>query len=559
MVVLRSMGDGAVVCMPSQQQQNLTERFAASEASWSGRLFGLVPEKMMKELDKNEKAEEVEEISGKEALENSEFAEGVVKPERNGELENGEVELEMGEFVPEEWGNLEEVKLEQKPERSRFFEVDRDRRNNRRDSPEDLYKRKEGHERWRRGDRRGRTSEDYYRRKEDRRRIEEKTETISHKHESTNEKHSGRDSSTTILKNRHGDSEGTSASKIRRISGDDLHSSSSTSSRSSPPARYSSSRRHGSPSSSRAHDWHTKSHYDRSHHHSHRDRASSYRDRSPHDRIRHNDCRERTTSNSSDRSPQKSVRRRDNSEKHNGRPEEKPRRREADTKDPSRQRSNQPEKERTAPKNISESREMPPPPPPPPISSPPLSSPVPAPANGVLELHHVSMEEDMDICDTPPHSSNRVEDNRGKWYYLDDYGLEQGPSRLSDLKRLVEEGALPSDHLIKHFDSDRWVTVENAASPVVSVNLGSIVSDAVTRMASPPEAPGNSQIDGAELTMEKSMLTFQSKDDCSYTVPPEGFRIDERVEALLSGHEIISGKEIETIGGQYFVLLLAVF
>ncbi|KAL2515036.1 histone H3 (Lys4) methyltransferase complex [Forsythia ovata] len=77
-----------------------------------------------------------------------------------------------------------------------------------------------------------------------------------------------------------------------------------------------------------------------------------------------------------------------------------------------------------------------------------------------------SMEEDMDFCNTPPHVSVIADTATGKWYYLDHFNVERGPSKLSDLKTLVEEGYLVFDHLIKHFDSDRWVTLENAISPL---------------------------------------------------------------------------------------------
>lgn len=54
-----------------------------------------------------------------------------------------------------------------------------------------------------------------------------------------------------------------------------------------------------------------------------------------------------------------------------------------------------------------------------------------------------SMEEDMDICDTPPHVPLVADlSSTGKWFYLDYNGVENGPSKLSDIKVLVNEGIL---------------------------------------------------------------------------------------------------------------------
>lgn len=437
--------------------------------------------------------------------------------------------------------------------------------------------------------------------------------------ENSTRRHHGEFSGSSAPKSRRVSEENASRSGHQ----DKLYSSSTVSSRSSSTNRYSSSRRHESPLPSRAHDRHAQkpvssvqSRHDRAHSHNHRnrspvhpdrspcdqqertpsclersphdrgrhrdyrDRTPSCRDRSPHDRVRHREHRDRTPSNS-DRSPQnggqaqEGTRKGGSSEKHHGRREEKPRRREPDGKDsakhsllressssirPDKVAEGKPDKEKTSQKNVADSKELPPPPPvsPPPLP-PPLPPPPPPPANGFLE-DHLSMEEDMDICDTPPHAALMTEQNLGKWYYLDDFGLERGPSKLADLKRLVEEGVLPSDHLIKHFDSDRWVTVENATSPLVSVSLTSIVSDAVTQMVSPPEASGNMSIDAADVTQEKSALTVQPEihhtNDWDHPEPVEDLQIDQRVEALLDGHDIIPGRELETIGGNIFFLLL---
>ncbi|KAK8616127.1 hypothetical protein V6N13_017691 [Hibiscus sabdariffa] len=164
-----------------------------------------------------------------------------------------------------------------------------------------------------------------------------------------------------------------------------------------------------------------------------------------------------------------------------------------------------------------------------------------------------SMEEDMDICDTPPHIPVVAESAVGKWIYLDAFGIERGPSKLCDLKELVEEGVLLSDHLIKHLDSDRWVTVENAASPMLTASFPSIVSDSVTQLVSPPEAPGNLLIetgDPRQLSShrgDETLMRFED-DSAAATDSLEDLHIDERVGALLDGINIIPGKELQIVG-----------
>ncbi|CAA3014364.1 histone-lysine N-methyltransferase ATXR3 [Olea europaea subsp. europaea] len=178
--------------------------------------------------------------------------------------------------------------------------------------------------------------------------------------------------------------------------------------------------------------------------------------------------------------------------------------------------------------------------------------------NGATE-ELTSMEEDMDICNTPPHVSVIADAATGKWYYLDHFGAERGPSKLSDLKKFVEEGYLVSDHLIKHFDSDRWVTVENAVSPLVTANFPSIVSDKVTQLVSPPEAPGNVLADNGNLVLSGSLAgepsvalpsdpIFYSEDNSAVSEHLDDLHIDERVGALLEGVELLPGKELETVG-----------
>ncbi|KAG7022888.1 Histone-lysine N-methyltransferase ATXR3, partial [Cucurbita argyrosperma subsp. argyrosperma] len=166
-----------------------------------------------------------------------------------------------------------------------------------------------------------------------------------------------------------------------------------------------------------------------------------------------------------------------------------------------------------------------------------------------------SMEEDMDICDTPPHAPLVTDTSTGKWFYLDYYGVERGPSRLYDLKALVEEGSLMSDHFIKHLDSDRWVTVENAVSPLVTVNFPSIIPDSVTQLVSPPEASGNVLADTTDTqsgdSEQKQISTagpILCSDEGADTSEPLGdLHIDERIGALLEDITVIPGRELETI------------
>lgn len=193
-----------------------------------------------------------------------------------------------------------------------------------------------------------------------------------------------------------------------------------------------------------------------------------------------------------------------------------------------------------------------------------------SPNQTCTELSHVdgvseelpSMEEDMDICDTPPHAPLVTDTSTGKWFYLDYYGVERGPTRLYDLKALVEEGSLMSDHFIKHLDSDRWVTVENAVSPLVTINFPSIVPDSVTQLVSPPEATGNllaDVTDTGQLNIQSGhsehdqipsggpiLPSDEGVDDCE---PLGDLHIDERIGALLEDITVIPGRELETIAG----------
>jgi hypothetical protein len=178
----------------------------------------------------------------------------------------------------------------------------------------------------------------------------------------------------------------------------------------------------------------------------------------------------------------------------------------------------------------------------------------------------LSMEEDMDICDTPPHVPVVTDLSSGKWFYLDYEGVENGPAKLCDIKVLVDEGVLMSDHFIKHLDSDRWLTVENAVSPLVAHSFPSIVSDTITQLVNPPEASGNLLADTADIQSgpenhpemlaptpqpriqpNESVLTYERLDN---------FYIDERVQNLLEGYDVIPGMELEAVKG---ILLLMLF
>ncbi|KAI3862666.1 hypothetical protein MKX03_018079 [Papaver bracteatum] len=164
----------------------------------------------------------------------------------------------------------------------------------------------------------------------------------------------------------------------------------------------------------------------------------------------------------------------------------------------------------------------------------------------------LSMEEDMDICDTPPHVTVITDSTFGSWFYIDHFGVEQGPSKLADLKRLVEEGSLQSDHLVKHSESNWWVTVEKAASPMVNMNFPSIVSDTVTQMVCPPEAPGNLLLDVGDVDqpirqLDQELSVVSPQLPSHLDEPLEDLHIDERVATLLTGYSPVPGKELETL------------
>ncbi|XP_077243423.1 histone-lysine N-methyltransferase ATXR3-like isoform X2 [Tasmannia lanceolata] len=314
--------------------------------------------------------------------------------------------------------------------------------------------------------------------------------------------------------------------------------------------------------------------HDRARYHDHRDRSPTYSERSPHDRVRHRDQRDRTPLYS-ERSPHDRGRthdHRDTNKKSGGSERQYSR------------YGNQGQEERLGSRETSNGRD-----------SRRLSSTIrqshndssfsnstSCPDDNVEGQFHKekdsqnptavcseppsqvneapqdlpSMEEDMDICDTPPHVPIVTEMNVGKWFYLDYFGIEQGPSRLCDLKKLVEDGVLQSDHLIKHSECNRWVTVENADSLGVPDHLQSIVSDTVTQLVNPPEAPGNLLVDigrpGNQQSPKSSASLLQSMQHMDGSLVTseclEDLHIDERVGALLNGYTVIPGRELETLG-----------
>lgn len=574
-----------------------------------------VPEKCRKgELEKGEfvpdksrKGEFLPDKWRKEDLESGEFVPDKVR--RGSEVERGQkVELEKGEILPDKW-RKSEWEHERSPEDfHRRKDVVRGENDHRKKSS--LKWESGTHERDLKISSRN-TDDDLCQPRYD----HSNGKVHGKEHFSGNLwKRHGFESETNSRKH-HGEFGDYPGSKSRRISEDVNRSnyterqgriSSSSVSKMSSTNRYASSRHHESALPSRAGNdrqvrspgLSERSPHEHVRHHDHRERTPGYSERSPHDRTRRHDHKDRNVSHS-ERSPFERVRYHDHRERSprdrgrmldhreksrksggnekqpNIRCDDKVSRRDSDGKDSyksstklpsnssitseksSDDKSNKEKKSRTLSLDHGETL-LPPPPPlaPPPPPPPPPSQPH---VNGIIE-EQPSMEEDMDICDTPPHAMLPSNSETGKWYYLDHFGVEQGPSRLGDLKSLVEEGVLISDHLIKHSDSDRWVTVENATSPLVPSNLPFIVSDAVTQMASPPEASGNLLVEAGDVSEEAAIPAVQQDlpavcSSLSLGVL-ENFQIDERVEAILNGYSIIQGKELETIGGNSFYLSL---
>lgn len=349
------------------------------------------------------------------------------------------------------------------------------------------------------------------------------------------------------------------------------------------------------PSSS---DW---AQHDRPHHHDHRDRSPVYNDRSPqhrsrqpirrdrtpsHQRFRRHEHRERTPVPHLDRSPRNrnsSVKPNRSTDKtESSKVEEKQKQKSNSTRQSSRSDSNRSSEERASKEKPAnggtatkgESNESlpplpsPPSPPPPPSSPPPPVIPPPPPppllANGNAgslqedsAIAQLDMEEDMDICDTPPHASTASDmilnpvpvpiPVPGKWFYLDNFGMEQGPSTLADLKTLVEEGYLQPDHMIKHENSDCWLTVENAASPLVTPVFPSIVGAAIDPIDLNAET--GVALDEAprfDTGLPDLNLDIGTADELEMD---DEYRIEERVASFLEGYVFTEGTELDILSG----------
>ncbi|KAI3780786.1 hypothetical protein L2E82_10777 [Cichorium intybus] len=363
----------------------------------------------------------------------------------------------------------------------------------------------------------------------------------------------------------HGEFNDYTPYKSRRISDDGSRStynpehsyknSSSSSTRNVPSERYSSTNRESPLSSRPSYDRHNNSprHPERSPRDRPRqhDRSPVRRDRSPYGRNRHYDHRNRSPSYS-ERSPYRDPpRKTGSSEKRKSHYESRSQEEKVNQREPQilvKDSQTRTTLESCDEKNgsfqkedLKQAQEV----------------------NGANE-EQISMEEDMDICDTPPHVPETETlpvsvSTTGKWCYLDHHGIEQGPSRLSDLKILVKEGFLVSDHLVKHVESQRWVTVENAVSPVVTANFSSTFLDSVTELVSPPEAPGNllveigelgpnsNQVGEEVLAVSAEISKVQESEEGQGQSQSQSLLIDQRVEALFDGVSRIPGRELETV------------
>nr|TKR91018.1 putative histone-lysine N-methyltransferase ATXR3 isoform X1 [Populus alba] len=316
-----------------------------------------------------------------------------------------------------------------------------------------------------------------------------------------------------------------------------------------------------------------KSPYERSRHYEHRKRSPSYVERSPQDRARHHDRSDRTP-NCLERSPhdrakpnnyREASRKGGATEKRNSQYGNKQQEDKISQKDPDARDTEPPakesqdkssvlnldgldEKNASSETRIEEKSE-----------SPRINIKEPPQVDGPPPEELQSMEEDMDICDTPPHVPAVADTSTGKWFYLDHFGVECGPSKLCELKALVDEGSLMSDHFIKHLHSDRWLTIENALSPFVPVNFPSVVPDAITQLVSPPEAPGNLLADTGDIGQSGAQIgegvsgNFLKPPPCPdhseiASESLEDLQIDERVGALLEGFSVVPGSELETVG-----------
>ncbi|GJZ94247.1 hypothetical protein Tco_0666450 [Tanacetum coccineum] len=120
----------------------------------------------------------------------------------------------------------------------------------------------------------------------------------------------------------------------------------------------------------------------------------------------------------------------------------------------------------------------------------------------------------------------RVSQAEFKIFLKQDVARSLGPSRLLDLKMMVEEGFLVSDHFIKHLDSQRWLVSPPEAPGILLVEVGELV-------------PASNQTDEEVLP-----VSVETNDDSE---PKEDLGIDERVATLFDVFTSIPGKELETL------------
>ncbi|XP_057838042.2 histone-lysine N-methyltransferase ATXR3 [Cryptomeria japonica] len=166
------------------------------------------------------------------------------------------------------------------------------------------------------------------------------------------------------------------------------------------------------------------------------------------------------------------------------------------------------------------------------------------------EGNNTHLSEQSALSEPPKHEESIC---RG-WVYIDHLGIEQGPLKLADLRMLVDDGQLQSDHLIKREGSDEWVTLENAASPMPLGKLSLITSKCSPQTQSDPvtEIPSNKT--GVEANNSKNVQGMPNCDsihsapqDSNTNVWFEDFHIDERIEKLMQGFPLIPGRENEIV------------
>ncbi|BBN01324.1 [histone H3]-lysine4 N-trimethyltransferase ATXR3 [Marchantia polymorpha subsp. ruderalis] len=187
--------------------------------------------------------------------------------------------------------------------------------------------------------------------------------------------------------------------------------------------------------------------------------------------------------------------------------------------------------------------------------SPMAISPPPCTAEAVHQHPFLSNEGEETICSTSESLS------RG-WLYNDRHGDLQGPVELGQLRELLDNGLLQSDHLVRREGTNEWVTLEHAGSPPSNWlpssprnKQPSSLSSSGLSQASPLSCPPHSQ---DRLKDELVAVEYADHDIC----PPgtevsnaasslggdfEDLHIDERVEKLMQGFTYVPGKEGEIV------------